>query len=342
MNKEYFFLIYLICIMIISGVIKDHNLFVNLYEIIIDKMKSKKSVIFLIACIGGVLPIPGRVVVSASILDTMIDKTSPNRGKYGIVDFLSTHHYYWWSPLEKTVAIPMTVLGLSYIQFMSYAWVPLLISLLFVFYYVFIYIDDKEIVIVKPEHINNSKGVFVSAAPLLISILLMCFNVEPYFIFPFTTILYLLMTRTYNIRKIISYVNWELIFIVAVIIGLSQYLIRYSCYIISYLESLSETLNINSFIGFAIISIIAFTITFILGSSAKYASIVTILCSIFGLEYMTYFLTLEFSAYILSPMHKCVLISSKYFNTSLKDYYKILALWSVILISYGLISILSN
>jgi len=325
--------------MIVSGLIKDHDLFSTLYLTLADRVKSKRFIIFLIACLGGVLPIPGRVVVSAGILDTVVAKNTKSRGKYGIIDFLATHHYYWWSPLEKTVAIPIAVLGLTYGQFMQYAWVPLFITILFIFYYVFIHLNENEVSINKPEQ-DNGKGIVFVLLPLIISVALMCMNIKPYIIFPFICIAYMLITKEKRIKKILSYVNWKLIIMVAVIIFASSYIQQYNKTIMTYLQSISNQLNIHTVTGFMIISSLAFTFSFVLGSSSKYAGIVALLCSVFGLHYLTYFLTLEFAGYILSPTHKCVLISSEYFKTPIRTYYKVLLKWSAILICYGLISII--
>jgi hypothetical protein len=137
-----------------------------------------------------------------------------------------------------------------------------------------------------------------------------------------------------------KYINWKLIFIIGIVIITSVYLKEYSSQILEYLKHVSTGLNINDFGGFMIISFISFISAFVMGSSSKYAGIVALLCSIFGIQYLTYFLTLEFVAYILSPTHKCVLISSQYFKTPLLVYYKVLIFWGIALISYGLFSLL--
>jgi len=331
------YIIYIISIMIISGLIKDYNLFSYLYTAIKDKLKSKRMVVFMVSCLGGILPIPGRVIVSAGVLDTLIDHQKP-KCKYGIINFLSTHHYYWWSPLEKTVAIPMSVLGLSYLQFIKYAWVPLAISLLLMFYYIFVYLKEEDVVLKDLPETKKHNSLFI-LSPLLISIGVLCAGIKPYIVFPITTIVYALICREYRPKKMISYINWKLIGIVFMIMLISNYISLHNSIIISYLTNLPSTLNINTLIGFFIISILAFTASFIMGSSSKYAGIVALLCSIFGIQYLTYFLTLEFAAYILSPTHKCVLISSVYFKTPLREYYKVLVTWAVILVGYGIVSI---
>ena len=43
----------------------------------------------------GVLPIKGRVTVSASLLDTLAPKDKKKREKFRPIDFMSSHHYYF-------------------------------------------------------------------------------------------------------------------------------------------------------------------------------------------------------------------------------------------------------
>ena len=87
--------------------------------------------------------------------------------------------------------------------------------------------------------------------------------------------------------------------------------------------------------GFIIVSAIAYGSSFVLGSSSKYAGIVALLAAIYGLEYLTWFIALEFSAYLISPTHKCTHIGRMYFGTTLKKYYAIVSLWTVIMIGYA-------
>ena len=108
------FLVYLGLIMIITGILKQKGYLTDVFSFLLHTVKSKKLVLFLISLFGGILPIPGRVAVSAGILDIIAPKDKVGRESYGIIDYLSTHHYYIWSPLEKTVIIPMAVLGLTY------------------------------------------------------------------------------------------------------------------------------------------------------------------------------------------------------------------------------------
>ena len=72
--------------------------------------------------LGGILPIPGRVALSAPLLDAIAPPDKKKRSAFGVIDYLSTHHYYWWSPLEKTVVLPMAdpdEIAETYLQFHS-------------------------------------------------------------------------------------------------------------------------------------------------------------------------------------------------------------------------------
>ena len=103
-------------IMISAGLAKEYALFAPAYAYVKNTFRSNKFVVVILSAIGGVLPIEGRVTVSAGLLDTVAPKQGRGREKMGIVDYLATHHYYMWSPLEKTVILPIAAFGLTYID----------------------------------------------------------------------------------------------------------------------------------------------------------------------------------------------------------------------------------
>ena len=128
----------------------------NIHIFLSKYIKSNRLFVVIVSAVCGVLPIPGRVSVSAGILDTMAPKDS-RRKWYGIIDYLSTHHYYLWSPLEKSVIVPMAVLGLTYFEFIyimgPLAIIGIVLPLMLVFYFlklrnIFIYCKNLLLILI--------------------------------------------------------------------------------------------------------------------------------------------------------------------------------------------------
>lgn len=132
--------------MILSTWAKKTSFFMPLYRWIAKNIKSKRAVVAIISAISGVLPIEGRVAVSAGFLDT-IAPNDHRRRLYGIIDYLSTHHYYFWSPLEKTVILPMAVLGIGYVGFISLVWPLIATCFIVAIFYIFFVLKEEDIAI---------------------------------------------------------------------------------------------------------------------------------------------------------------------------------------------------
>jgi hypothetical protein len=326
------FLIYLILIMFVTGILKEKGYLMDIFRLLEQKIKSKKIVVFLVSLFGGILPIPGRVAISASMLNSIAPVDNKKRKKFGIIDYLATHHYYLWSPLEKTVIIPMAVLGLTYVQFMSYVWPLLLISGLYITYYV-LSLDDSEIDIEVKDEPINTKNITMVVIPFLVSILVCCFFNDYYFGF-FSTFTIWLIYYSKCWKNLLSYVNWELIWIVAVVIILGNLISSYSDQIEGYVKMYNKPQYL------LVVSVFAFLSSFMLGSSAKYASMVSLLTTVFGLHYFVLFFTLEYAGYLISPSHKCLPIGQKYFHTGFMTYLKALIIWICLMLTYALFTII--
>ena len=303
----------------------------DVFKLLEQRVKSKRLVVFLVSLFGGILPIPGRVAISASILNAIAPTDRQKRKKFGVIDYLATHHYYLWSPLEKTVIIPMAVLGLTYMQFMSYIWPLLLISGLYIGYYITSLKEDEIEIDVKDEPINW-KNIGLVVLPFLLTILISC--VTDYYFAAFATFTTYLVTYSNSWKKLLSYINWQLVFIVAGIIILGNFINSYYSLMESYIKTYNNPKNI------LVVSVISFLVSFLLGSSTKYASIVSLLTSVFGMHYFVLFFTLEYSAYLISPSHKCLPIGQKYFHTGFMTYLKALIIWISIMITYAITTIL--
>ena len=317
--------------MFITGILKERGYLMDIFKLLEQRVKSKRLVVFLVSLFGGILPIPGRVAISASMLNAIAPTDRQKRKKFGVIDYLATHHYYLWSPLEKTVIIPMAVLGLTYMQFMSYIWPLLLISGLYIGYYISSLKEDEIEIDVKDEPMNW-KNIGLVVLPFLLTILISC--ITDYYFAAFATFTTYLITYSNSWKKLLSYINWQLVFIVAGIIILGNFINSYYSLMESYIKTYNNPKNI------LVVSVISFLVSFLLGSSTKYASIVSLLTSVFGMHYFVLFFTLEYSAYLISPSHKCLPIGQKYFHTGFMTYLKALIIWISIMITYAITTIL--
>jgi hypothetical protein len=290
-NQEY--LVLLAAVMALSFVAKKNNVFIPVYEFLARNIKSKRAVVALTSAVSGVLPISGRVAVSAGVLDTLAPNNK-KREKFGIVDYLATHHYYFWSPLEKTVILPIAVLGITYTQFLGRVAPLLFAALVFIMFYIFAVLkeDDIELSITKKKtSIEEDK------------------------------------------QQIVSYV--KTLAVVALIIILGNVIGQYSDHVVSFVESARQD-------GLLIVALIAgFLGSFALGSSSKFGGFTAIAVSIFGIEYLPLFFSVDYAGYILSPTHKCLAIGKSYFGTPLKKYYSVLVSYTGILVLVGLVSFLT-
>jgi hypothetical protein len=321
------YLIFLLGVMITAGIIKDNNLLGDLF-ILIDDISSKRLKLFLISLIGGILPIPGRVTLSAGILDSLAPNKGKEREKFGIVDYISTHHYYLWSPLEKTVILPMAVLSITYGNYISYMWPLVLITFLYIAWYIFYIVKEEDLVLNINTKIFDFRSFVKGSLPLILGILFLASGYNPAIVFTVIAIYYILNNQ-HSIKNIPSYINWHLVILLAIILVISVFAK-------SHFALFEQLLENNHSIIFA--SILAFGTSWLMGSSGKYASLASLLILVFGQQYLVWFLTIEFIAYNLSPTHKCVHIGRMYFGTSVKEYFKVIVLWQILLFIYAFIS----
>jgi hypothetical protein len=331
-------------IMIISGIIKDNGIFTDIYGYLKSKFKSNRAVISILSFASGILPIEGRATVSAGILDTATsghncigheEDNNESRKKLGIVDFLTTHHFYMWSPLEKPVILPMAAFGIGYGAWLGLLWPLIAVSALFIGSYIWFGVKEEE-VIIKEHPEFNFGSFFKHVVPFLAAIVgyivLGGEGVTPVLtIFGALTAYYILITRTFSLKKLNSYINWTTIAIIGVVFFASGYMQEHREWIENTVRHIG--LDMHSFKGVAIISLITFIASFSMGSDGKFAALTVLMSSIFGKEYLLWFFALDYAGYLTTPMHECVMIGKRYFGTSLKTYYAALILWALLLIS---------
>ena len=321
-NQEY--LIFLAGVMISSGIIKANNYFAPLFNLLLNKVKSKKLIVYLISFVSGILPVSGRVSVSAGILDTITPKYNhKSRSKFGIIDYLATHHYYLWSPLEKTIIIPMSVFTLSYLQVMQYLWPLLLVTLIYTLCYIKVMIKEEDIEITKTVKINKSNLSFV-LFPLLTALGFLIGGYNPNIIFGALSIYYIVYSKEFRFWK---FINWSLIGLLFLVNCAANYISTYS----NVLEVYAKNQN-----SVFLTCVFGFLFSFLLGSSGKFIGLAVLLTKIFGMKYFILFFAVEYAGYLVSPSHKCTCIGNMYFNTPILDYAKVLLLWIILIILTGL------
>lgn len=292
-NQQY--LILLSIVMALSFWAKKTQVFLPVYKFIADRVKSRRAVVALISLISGVLPVNGRASISAGALDTV----APNNEKkkvFGIIDYLSTHHYYFWSPLEATVLVPMAALSISYTQFMGRIWPLLLTAAIVILYYIFKIVKEDEI------EINISKATEKT-------------------------------TWKEDRKQVKSYAT-TLLFVGLVII-LSNIVKANFDKINEWVTSAHDN-NLLIFVAIA-----GFLASFALGSSGKFAGFTALSSTVYGVEYLPLFFAIDYAGYMLSPTHKCLVITKSYFNTPLKKHYQAVLALVVPIVLVGILTYLT-
>jgi len=318
-------------IMISAGLAKEYNLFVPVYAYIKDTFGSNKFVVVILSAIGGILPIEGRVTVSAGLLDTVAPKCGHGREKMGIVDYLSTHHYYMWSPLEKTVLLPIAAFGLTYSAFINMIAPILIVSLVYIGWYIWFQVKEEEIVITSEEF--KISAVLRNVLPMFVALGTYVFvggESNVFAIFGSLALYYVIITQQWNWKKLLSYVNWEVLVTVALVIILGNYFKSHMSEYQNLIKSVG--LNPGTFIGMLLISLIGFIVSFLMGSSGKFIAIAVLMSQVFGVEYFLWFFAVDYAGYLLSPMHKCVMVGNRYFGTPFKTYYMALGGWILLML----------
>ena len=319
-------------IMISAGLAKEYALFAPAFAYVRNTFRSNKFVVVLLSAIGGILPIEGRVTVSAGLLDTVAPKVGPGREKLGIVDYLSTHHYYMWSPLEKTVILPIAAFGLTYTAWLGLIAPLLIVSFVFIAWYIWNQVHDDEIHI-APGNFKLS-AVLRNVIPMFVAVGFYIYN-KDWMVgcFGLLTLYYIIITQQWNIKHLLRYIRWDVLIWVGAVIMLGNYMKSHG----SDFEAMLKTVGVDphTFVGMAAISAIGFVASFLMGSSGKFVAIAVLMTQLFGIEYFLWFFAIDFAAYLLSPTHKCVMVGHKYFNTPLSTYYKALGAWGALLLATG-------
>lgn len=334
--KDISYLWMIFFIMITAGLAKEYALFAPAFAYVRNTFRSNKFVVVLLSAIGGILPIEGRVTVSAGLLDTVAPKEGPGREKLGIVDYLATHHYYMWSPLEKTVILPIAAFGLTYSAFIGLVAPLLITSLLFISIYIWTQVRDEDLVI-TPGNFKLS-AVLRNVLPMFIALGVYIWaggEDHVFAIFGLLTLYYVIITQQWSPKKLLGYIRWDVIAWVGAVIVLGNYFKSYNGEFLTMIKSTG--LDPHTFVGMLAISVFGFVVSFLMGSSGKFIAIAVLMSQIFGVEYFLWFFAIDFAGYLLSPTHKCVMIGNRYFGTPVSTYYKALGTWGLLLLAVSAI-----
>jgi hypothetical protein len=352
----------LISAMIIGGIFKSNNVFTPLFTAIMRLTKSKRLSLLLVSVFSGILPVEGRTTISAPILDSLVHKpkregvdkpcctlgfnavhvledvrNKDSRAKMGILDYISTHHYYLWSPIEKSVIIIMAGLGLTYLEFMTYTIIPLLVYIAFLIMFVFTYIKDSDLgTLVHKLPVKYTKLDLCGSLPFLTGIVVSFFY-SPAIVFPIVAAVYAFVYRP-SLKLVRDSINWKTIAIVAGVILMAN-VIRSMDFNIEQVYRQLEVSDVldKSMLTTALI-MAAGAFAFMLGSSSKYAGITVAVVLILGMYALPIVLMVEYAAYLLSPAHKCLAISASYFKTKISTFYIFIGSLASLMILAGVVT----
>ena len=331
-------LLVLLSAFIIGGIFKSQGIFMPVFTMLSEKIKSKRLALMAVSLVSGVLPVEGRVSMSAPILDSLVQKNHSERcgsnharGKLGILDFIATHHYYLWSPLEKSVIILMAGLSLTYMQLLSYTLVPVAVYLIFLAFIVFKYIDEKDIVIQKLEHKEYNWKHILNVVPFFAGLGLSIF-LPPYYVFPVVAgYYYVITTDEISMTELFSFIKWNTLFFVAIVIVVANLVKSNS----DLIHEIIKNPNQIDFLTMSVLIAWGALASLALGSSGKYVGICVTLTLILGMKYFPIIFMVEYCAYLLSPTHKCLVISASYFDTKIIEFYKYIAILVILMMSSG-------
>ena len=332
--KNELYMGYIFGIMILGGFIREHSALEDVYSLAKKYVKDNRVLVIITSLLGGILPIPGRVALSAPLLDAIAPPDKERRSAFGVIDYLSVHHYYWWSPLEKTVVLPMAVMGVSYSTFLGYTIIPLAITLGYTWWYIFTKVPAASVV-PNLEYVRdfNWRRAITGWAPLIATVILLLNTGKagaPFF-FPWFLAMSIYYSIVYKDWKWGRWLDGKFAIIATIVLAFGGIVGQIKEPVMAYLKAATPDMLIPA-------SLVAMVAAYIMGSSGKYAGMTSALVAVFGPQYLVWFLCTEYSGYLVSPAHKCLMIGQQYFGTPWKKYMVVLSRLCAILIAYAAIT----
>lgn len=337
-------LIVLISAFIINEVFKSKRIFLHYLYYIFPK--DKRLQILVTSIFSGILPLEDRIISTIPLYEGLVanraccmevrsygKKTLGSKQCMGIISYLATHHYYLWSPFEKSVIIILAGMHFTYLQFISYTAPLLFVYLLFFVIFVWHNIDADG----QTEHNctdtydHSIKLATLALLPFFWGIVL-AIVFTPAYVFPIIAFYYCFM---YNVGVVEAFksVRWLVILEIAIIIVIANVLNIEAATIQDWLHYIYH----ESEVSLLTVVPLAVVASFVLGASSKYAGITTSLCSVFGATLFPLVFIVEYLGYLLSPTHKCSVIAWSSFKTPLVLFYGTLLMLAAGLLAAGLL-----
>ena len=236
--------------------------------------------------------------------------------------------------MEKTVVLPMAVMGVSYSTFLGYTIIPLTITLGYTWWYIFTKVPAASVV-PNLEYVRdfNWRRAITGWAPLIATVILLLNTGKagaPFF-FPWFLAMSIYYSIVYKDWKWGRWLDGKFAIIATIVLAFGGIVGQIKEPVMAYLKAATPDMLIPA-------SLVAMVAAYIMGSSGKYAGMTSVLVSIFGPQYLVWFLCTEYSGYLISPAHKCLMIGQQYFGTPWKKYMVVLSRLCAILIAYAAIT----
>ena len=306
------YLLFVIIILSISEILKNNNSFSDTILSILSinsKIPKKWAFSFMVAILG-MLPIPGRIVIVNFLLDAVVSKENPRAHRLGTLAYISTHHYYLWSPIETAVIISLGILKISYSEFLSYMVYPILGYMIFYLLYIIFFIKETDFkeVIVSNSKINYNSLWDIIILFLSIIIAMVISNEKAMVVIFLIPLIILIIKYKISFKNIILNLDYKFITSIFIILCIG-FLIKNTVILKDILKFIS-TSSFNLFIIF----LICFAFSFLFGSSSRYATIAGNMALLLGIQFFPLLYIVDYCGYILSPVHKCTFFIFSYFK----------------------------
>ena len=313
----------------ITFMIKSNNVFVSAFFPVLNVLSDRMKTIA-VCMVCGLLPVPGRIMVTSMCLDC----TCKTNKTTGLLAYLTSHHYYMWSPLEKTIILPMAILGLTYTDMLIYMCIPLFVYICYTVYTISKHNVDP---VDNIEKTNSFAWIdMVLLAGLLIitsmhkSITIYHIKTPSLLLCTAVFLCYMIMKYKPSISQMIQQVPFNSVGLITILLIVGT----------TIKQNIQNIEPYFSDIDIWVVCLISFGVSFMMGSSGKFAGLCVLTSTIYGSQWFVLFFMVDFVGYLLSPFHKCLPIAIANFKTPVKTMLQSLLPLGMMLLLYGVLSTL--